>query len=305
MANSKIKQILVGTTTYDIEDSGAAHLSTSNTFTNFNEFKDIVRVDAEGYAEFGDLTMPPAALRIEKASNVAIATQYGQAVSGTCSGYIFSGTFTPEGSNIRNVKVFWTTGVGSADQASHVKYNSSTNKIEYLAHGSSAAAKVAGTVTYTADITSSAWQIKHHSESGMDFVVRLPNKSGNVVLDSDIVEVVPNTGDTAAAALTSLKIGSTTYSIPSGSSSSGITSVTTTGSGNAVTSASISGNKLTLTKGSTFLTAHQSLTSCAKLSANNTFTGTNEFSHTIVTNAGSTGADVGLKVMVAAAAAAP
>ena len=39
MANSKIKQILVGTTTYDIEDTGAAHLSTSNTFTGNNVFQ--------------------------------------------------------------------------------------------------------------------------------------------------------------------------------------------------------------------------------------------------------------------------
>ena len=57
----------------------------------------------------------------------------------------------------------------------------------------------------------------------------------------------------------------------------GVTSVTTSGTGNAVTGASISGSQLTLTKGSTFLTAHQSLASCAKLSANNTFTGTNTF----------------------------
>ena len=39
MANSKIKQILVGTTTYDIEDASAAHLSTSNTFTGTNKFQ--------------------------------------------------------------------------------------------------------------------------------------------------------------------------------------------------------------------------------------------------------------------------
>lgn len=75
-----------------------------------------------------------------------------------------------------------------------------------------------------------------------------------------------------------MQVGSTVYTLPSGgSSSSGVTSVTTSGSGNAVTDASISGNTLTLTKGSTFLTAHQSLASCAKLSANNTFTGTNTF----------------------------
>ena len=39
MANSKIKQILVGTTTYDIEDADAAHLSTDNTFRGTNTFK--------------------------------------------------------------------------------------------------------------------------------------------------------------------------------------------------------------------------------------------------------------------------
>ena len=40
----------------------------------------------------------------------------------------------------------------------------------------------------------------------------------------------------------------------------GITNLETTGSGNAITSVSVSGNKLTATKGSTFLTAHPSIT---------------------------------------------
>ena len=48
MANSKIKQILVGTTTYDIEDAGAAHLSTSNTFTGTNTFEKIVTIKGAG-----------------------------------------------------------------------------------------------------------------------------------------------------------------------------------------------------------------------------------------------------------------
>ena len=61
------------------------------------------------------------------------------------------------------------------------------------------------------------------------------------------------------------------------SSGGGVTSVTTSGTGNAVTAASISGSTLTLTKGSTFLTSHQSLANCAKLSGNNTFTGNNIF----------------------------
>lgn len=42
MANSKIKQILVGTTTYDIEDASAVHLSSDNTFTGSNTFSSAI-----------------------------------------------------------------------------------------------------------------------------------------------------------------------------------------------------------------------------------------------------------------------
>ena len=48
-------------------------------------------------------------------------------------------------------------------------------------------------------------------------------------------------------------------------------SVSVTGSGNAVTAASLSNGTLTLTKGTTFLTSHQSLDGCAKLSSRNVF----------------------------------
>ena len=48
MANSKIKQILVGNTTYDIEDTGAVHLSTKNTFTDKNIFsKNVIINDSD------------------------------------------------------------------------------------------------------------------------------------------------------------------------------------------------------------------------------------------------------------------
>jgi hypothetical protein len=42
---------------------------------------------------------------------------------------------------------------------------------------------------------------------------------------------------------------------------------TTTGSGNAITSVSASGHTITFTKGSTFLTAHQSLANCLRSTA--------------------------------------
>ena len=102
------------------------------------------------------------------------------------------------------------------------------------------------------------------------------NKTGShtfAMLD-DLPEANPAAAGTVT--LTKLKVGDVVYTIPNGGSG-GVTSVTTSGTGNAVTAASISGNTLTLTKGSTFLTSHQSLDSCAKLSGDNTFTGNNTF----------------------------
>ena len=170
MANSKIKQILVGTTTYDIEDAGAAHLSANNTFTGTNTFA----------------------------------------------------------------------------------YNSIKINNKYNDHGASWVTTIQG------------WDPTGGGNN--DFILTLPKTSGTIT-----VGVKANGTIHAADSSGLVDLGT----ISGGSS--GVTSVTTSGSGNAVTSASISGNTLTLTKGSTFLTAHQSLASCAKLSANNTFTGTNTF----------------------------
>lgn len=54
-------------------------------------------------------------------------------------------------------------------------------------------------------------------------------------------------------------------------------SVTTTGSGNAITSATVSNSVITFNKDTTFLTSHQSLADCAKLSGGNTFDGVQKF----------------------------
>ncbi len=107
-----------------------------------------------------------------------------------------------------------------------------------------------------------------------DAVVKFPKKSGTIAIIGDLPVANPTAEGTVT--LTKLKVGDVVYNIPSGGSG-GVTSVTTSGTGNAVTAASISGNTLTLTKGSTFLTSHQSLDSCAKLSGDNTFTGNNTF----------------------------
>ena len=125
-------------------------------------------------------------------------------------------------------------------------------------------------VSGTAQVTNliiTVGQILYPVSESVTYEHKLPYKSGTFALTSDLPVANNGTGTTA---LTSLKIGDTIYSIPSGGAG-GVTSVTTSGTGNAVTGASISGNTLTLTKGSTFLTSHQSLANCAKLTDQNIF----------------------------------
>ena len=123
------------------------------------------------------------------------------------------------------------------------------------------------------DITTKYYRNKI-TYNGKDLSFPETEAGGTFALTKDLPEANPTAEGTTV--LTKLKVGDVVYTIPSGGSG-GVTSVTTSGTGNAVTAASISGNTLTLTKGSTFLTSHQSLDSCAKLSGNNTFSGTNTF----------------------------
>ena len=77
--------------------------------------------------------------------------------------------------------------------------------------------------------------------------------------------LVSETADAAAAGTGKLyavkvdKNGKLAVNVPWTDTDTGVTSVSVTGSGNAVTAASISGRALTLTKGTTFLTAHQDI----------------------------------------------
>lgn len=80
-------------------------------------------------------------------------------------------------------------------------------------------------------------------------VIISTGKTGTLATTSDLPEANPTAAGTVT--LTKLKVGDVVYTIPN-ESSGGVTSVTTSGTGNAVTAASISGDTLTLTKGSTF-----------------------------------------------------
>lgn len=71
---------------------------------------------------------------------------------------------------------------------------------------------------------------------------------------NDVISLVPGNNITITPSTTDQ-----TITIAAKDTDTGVTSVSVAGSGNAVTAASISGRALTLTKGATFLTSHQSL----------------------------------------------
>lgn len=70
----------------------------------------------------------------------------------------------------------------------------------------------------------------------------------------DVVEIAAGSNVTITPDATNKKI-----TIASSYTDTGVTSVEVTGTGNAVTAAAISGRKMTLTKGATFLTSHQDI----------------------------------------------
>lgn len=68
MANSKIKQILVGTTTYDIEDASAAHKASDNTFTGSNTFSSAITAKQGIISANGDNLLDKAKLNYNSIS---------------------------------------------------------------------------------------------------------------------------------------------------------------------------------------------------------------------------------------------
>lgn len=103
----------------------------------------------------------------------------------------------------------------------------------------------------------------HHHAAGVGLIV---NGNGDVSGTTTYkAALVSETADAAAAGTGKLyavkvdKNGKLAVNVPWTDTDTGVTSVSVTGSGNAVTAASISGRALTLTKGTTFLTAHQDI----------------------------------------------
>lgn len=113
---------------------------------------------------------------------------------------------------------------------------------------------VASGATNVTDSTVSGWgYIKSYTDTNQ----KIKAKSGTTDVtfgNNDIVEFAAGSNVTITPDATNKKI-----TIASSYTDTGVTSVSVTGSGNAVTAASISGRALTLTKGATFLTSHQDI----------------------------------------------
>lgn len=121
-------------------------------------------------------------------------------------------------------------------------------------------------------------------DNGSSHVLSFPSKSGTLALTSDIPSAITEStvsgwGFTKnAGTLTGVKVNGSNATVTSGvadigtviTSETQLSKGTTTGSGNAVTDISVSNHQITLTKGSTFLTSHQSI----KTINNQTITGT-------------------------------
>ena len=86
--------------------------------------------------------------------------------------------------------------------------------------------------------------------------------SGTVNYKAALVSETPDAAAAGTGKFYAVKVdknGKLAVNVPWTDTDTGVTSVSVTGSGNAVTAASISGRALTLTKGTTFLTAHQDI----------------------------------------------
>lgn len=126
----------------------------------------------------------------------------------------------------------------------------------------------------------------HLETDGKDYELHLPTKYGTLATTDDIKTYSFSASNPTLAWGTTSTIGTaggTTYKVTmpaNPNTDTGATSVAVSGSGNAVTAASYdaSTRKLTLTKGTTFLTSHQSLANYVTLNTTQTITGSKTFS---------------------------
>ena len=299
MANSKIKQILVGSTTYDIEDSSAAHLSTDNTFSGSNTFEKPVIIKStsnqgsttysQGSIVYQPSTTGSAYILSMPAKNGTLALTSDVVANPAASGtttlttlQVGSTVYTlPSGGETYEVVELTSSQTTLTDDQYNTLIASPFNKIKYENKLYNLYQDTTSELVYTTNYLNNGYRININKTTKN---ITKDHLGSLTTISSFVKNNLTHSQNNSVYALSAYQgkvLNDRLTALENASGGGGVTSVTTSGTGNAVTSASISGNELTLTKGSTFLTAHQSLASCAKLSSNNIFTGTNTFKNPV------------------------
>ena len=127
----------------------------------------------------------------QKAKAVAEKVEEGIIISADTIGYIATGSFTPTGTNVRNVSI-------TSEGAPHCSARYNGTEITWRIYAQSANANVFGDVTYISDntVTSPAFVSHTQGAAGQESYALLPpNKSGVLALVEDIsdnVSTIPN-----------------------------------------------------------------------------------------------------------------
>ena len=235
MANSKIKQILVGTTTYDIEDADAMHLSANNTFTGTNTFKGKttfkgVNIEDDGVRLHSSTTyndIPNVVLYSTSSGELLIRN--GQSYDNIIKFPVIDDSLTGDRTvallrDIPTVSTLGQTGQlkDSVQDTTHrlvtdtekstwnSKQTRLTSKQLNAANSGITATKVSTYDGYATAINNKVDKVTGKGLSTNDFT----NDEKNKLAEIEYVKANPT--DSGTATLTKLKVGSTTYNIPSG-----------------------------------------------------------------------------------------
>lgn len=175
-----------------------AKLSDANTFAKLNTFNSGVQIPNGGPFNIGTKAAEAPWVGIASKENVTATLTHNTLVTGKSGGisdtigYIATGSFTPTGTNIRNVSITAVGPIGTPTAS----YNGS--EIIWKIYAQTANASVSGTVTYISDdtVSSPAFVSHTHGAAGQEFYALLPpNKSGTLALVEDIsnnVSTIPN-----------------------------------------------------------------------------------------------------------------
>lgn len=190
MANSKIKQILVGTTTYDIEDASAVHLSSDNTFTGSNTFSSAITAKQGIISANGDNLLDNTKLNYNNITRHTNNTDYTLTIPAK------SGTLVTEDDLSSYVNTTGTQSVaGQKTFTGNVSFSSSVNFSDNVACSGAFRAKKTkpGTGQIIESSALSYDSITRYKKNNINeyitYKLSIPARTGTLALIEDIQDI--------------------------------------------------------------------------------------------------------------------